>query len=256
MNKTHEQKKISVVINTYNAERHLAEVLESVKDFDEVVVCDMESTDATRGIAEKYGCRIVTFPKGDITIAEPARNFAIQQATSEWVLVVDADEVITPELRNYLYSRIIQMNCPAGFYIHRLNKFMGKYRWDWGHDYQLRFFVREKINWPPYVHAMPEVEGRLERIPLKYKMLHLADETIQEWVEKMAKYTDNEVKRKYKKNYGIGALLWRPIWRFFRAYILQGGILMGKRGLINAYLTASYQIILLAKISEKELRND
>ena len=96
---------ISVVINTYNAEKHLSQVLDAVKDFDEVVVCDMESTDNTIGIAREYGCRIVTFPKGNITIVEPARNFAIHQAKHEWVLVVDADEVITPELREYLYNR-------------------------------------------------------------------------------------------------------------------------------------------------------
>ncbi|MBQ5705156.1 MAG: glycosyltransferase, partial [Bacteroidaceae bacterium] len=53
---------ISVVINTYNASKHLTEVLETVKDFDEVLICDMESTDNTLEIAEKYGCRIVTFP--------------------------------------------------------------------------------------------------------------------------------------------------------------------------------------------------
>ena len=85
--------KISVVINTYNAERHLAEVLDSVKDFDEIVVCDMESTDHTRDIALARGCRVVTFPKRDYVSAEPARTYAIQQASYHWVLVVDADEV-------------------------------------------------------------------------------------------------------------------------------------------------------------------
>lgn len=96
---------ISVVINTYNAERHLAECLEAVKDFDEIVVCDMESTDRTVEIAQRYGCKIVTYPKGDCVSAEPARTFAIQSASSEWVLVVDSDEIITPELRKYLYER-------------------------------------------------------------------------------------------------------------------------------------------------------
>ena len=64
--------KISVVINTYNAERDLEQVLEAVKTFDEVLICDMESTDRTLDIARKYGCRIVTFPKADHKSAEPA----------------------------------------------------------------------------------------------------------------------------------------------------------------------------------------
>src|SRR3712207_4326004 len=98
--------KISVVINTYNAEEHLQEVLESVKEFDEIVICDMESTDSTLHIANAYNCKIVTFKKGDYTIVEHARNFAISSATHEWVLVVDADEIVTPALREYLYDAI------------------------------------------------------------------------------------------------------------------------------------------------------
>ena len=70
---------ISVVINTYNAEKHLIQVLDSVKDFDEVVVCDMESTDNTIGIAQSFGCRITTFPKGNITIVEPVLLQVCQQ---------------------------------------------------------------------------------------------------------------------------------------------------------------------------------
>ncbi len=93
-----EENKISVIINTYNAEQHLRKVLDSVKDFDEVVVCDMESTDHTIEIAKAYGCKIVTFPKANHKSAEPARTCAIQSASSKWAFVVDADEIITPEL--------------------------------------------------------------------------------------------------------------------------------------------------------------
>jgi glycosyltransferase involved in cell wall biosynthesis len=75
--------KISVVINTYNAHQHLERVLDSVQGFDEIVVCDMESTDDTRDIAARYGCRIVTFPKANHKSAEPAHTFAIQSARSE-----------------------------------------------------------------------------------------------------------------------------------------------------------------------------
>ena len=98
--------KISVVINTYNAEKFLKRVLDSVKDFDEIVVCDMESTDKTVAIAKEYGCKVVVFPKGDCVSAEPARTFAIQSATMKWVLVLDADELVTPELKEYLYEHI------------------------------------------------------------------------------------------------------------------------------------------------------
>ena len=176
-----DQNKISVVINTYNAERDLAQVLEAVKNFDEVLICDMESTDSTLDIARQYGCRIVTFPKANHKSAEPARTFAIQSAANPWVLVVDADEIVTPELHDYLYRRIAEPEAPAGLYIPRLNRFMLRYTKSITYDRQLRFFKREGVEWPPHVHTFPTVQGRTEKIPASEKnvrFVHLADETI------------------------------------------------------------------------------
>ena len=88
--------KISVVINTCNNEKIIRECLESVKNFDEIVICDMYSEDKTLEIAKEYNCKIVMHEKTGWV--EPARNFAISHATNEWVLVVDSDEIITEEL--------------------------------------------------------------------------------------------------------------------------------------------------------------
>jgi len=249
--------KISVVINTYNARQHLRQVLESVKDFDEVVVCDMESTDDTCDIAREYGCRIVTFPKADHKSAEPARTFAIQSASNHWVLVVDADEIVTPELREVLYQRIADPDCPAGYYIPRQNMFMSMFVRDFHYDFQLRFFIREGTEWPPYVHTFPKVEGRVEKLkaPKEARLLHLMDETMHEYMEKMNLYTDNEVEKKRDKGYGVGALLWRPLWRFFKKYVMDGGYRMGTRGLIRAMMAGVYQFILVAKLIEKRYRD-
>ena len=246
---------ISVVINTYNAEKHLPQVLEAVKDFDEVVVCDMQSTDNTIEIAKKYGCRITTFPKGNITIVEPARNFAIQQATYEWVLVVDADEIITPELREYLYKRIECQQCPTGIFISRHNMYLGRYcNSKLTNDYQLRFMKRDKVDWPHTIHAVPRINGTVEKAPSRFKIKHLADESIQQLINKYNTYSDNEVVRKAHKQYGIWALFYRPLWRFFRTYIIKGEIMQGKRGLIKAYMDATYQVLVITKIMEKEIR--
>ena len=252
-----EKDRISVVINTYNARQHLKKVLESVKDFDEIVVCDMESTDDTVAIAQEYGCKVVTFPKADHKSAEPARTFAIQSASSKWVLVVDADELITPELREELYRRIASPDSPAGYYIPRQNMFMGMFVRDFHYDYQLRFFIREGTEWPPYVHTFPKVQGRVEKLKAGNKacMLHLMDETMHEYMEKMNQYTDNEVEKKRNRNYGVGALVWRPIWRFFKKYFMDGSYRMGTRGLIRAMMAAVYQFVLIAKIIEKRYRD-
>lgn len=143
------ENKISVVINTYNAELHLARVLEAVKDFDEILICDMESTDSTLEIAKKYGCKVVTFERKKYNIVEPAREYAIHEAKYPWVLVVDADEIVTPALREYLYQRISSSDCPEGLAIPRKNFFMGCFMRSHYPDYILRFFRQDKTHWPP-----------------------------------------------------------------------------------------------------------
>ena len=248
-----EDNKISVIINTYNAEQHLRKVLDSVKDFDEVVVCDMESTDHTLEMAKEYGCKMVTVPKENHTCCEPARTFAIQSASNKWAFVVDADEIVTPELREELYQIIQQPNCAAGYYIPRQNMFMSMFVRDFHYDYQLRFLVREGTEWPPYIHSLPKVPGRVEKLKARKeaRLLHLMDETMHEYITKMNIYTDNETD---KKQYGTLALFWRPLWRFFKSYVMDGSFRMGTRGLIRSLMAAQYQFILVSKIIEKRYR--
>jgi glycosyltransferase involved in cell wall biosynthesis len=250
--------KISVVINTYNAEKYLERVLESVKGFDETVVCDMESTDRTVAIAQAAGCRVVTFAKADHVSAEPARTFAIQSALNKWVLVVDADELVTPELRSYLYRRIEEPGCPEGLYIPRKNMFMGAYEKGFSADYQLRFFIREGTEWPPYVHTFPTVKGRTEKIPMKLhnvRLMHLADETVEQIIDKDNRYSKGEIAKKQGRRYGVGALLLKPLWRFFFVFFVRGGYKDGKAGVIRAGLNAFYKFMFISKIMEKEIRD-
>ena len=213
----------------------------------------MESTDDTVTIAEQYGCKIVTFPKENHTCCEPARTFAIQSASNKWAFVVDADEIVTPELREELYQIIQQPNCAAGYYIPRQNMFMSMFVRDFHYDYQLRFLVREGTEWPPYIHSLPKVPGRVEKLKARKeaRLLHLMDETMHEYITKMNIYTDNETD---KKQYGTMALFWRPLWRFFKSYVMDGSFRMGTRGLIRSLMAAQYQFILVSKIIEKRYR--
>ena len=250
-----ETNRISVVINTYNAAQHLEQVLQAVNGFDEVLICDMESTDATLDIARRHGCRVVTFPRRDHNIVEPAREFAIHEAQCEWVLVVDADEIVTPQLRAYLYQLIQQPDCPDGLFIPRKNYFMGRFMRCHYPDHILRFFRQSKTHWPPVIHCVPEVSGRVEKIPAKRRELafeHLANDTIENIVSKTNQYTRNELTRKQHKHYGALAFLWRPFFRFFKTYILKGAILDGRPGFIKAVLEGYYQFIFLAKKYEQD----
>lgn len=246
--------KISVVINTYNAEKHLRRVLDSVKGFDEVVVCDMESTDGTVAIAHEYGCKVVTFVKGDISIVEPARQFAIAQASYPWILVIDADELVPEALSDYLYHLITTPHCPQGLYLPRKNYFMGRFMHCNYPDYILRFFVREGTIWPPYIHTSPIVQGVVEHIPSGREdlaLVHLADDSIKVVMKKINMYTENEIVRKAHKKYGLGALFYRPFFRFFKSYILKSGYLDGKEGFLCACCEGLYQFVLVAKIMER-----
>ena len=221
-----EKNKISVVINTYNAEQRLEQVLEAVKDFDEILICDMESTDHTLDIAQKHGCRILTFERKQYNIVEPAREYAIHEAQNEWVLVVDADEIVTSELKDFLYDIIQKDNCPDGLFIPRKNFFMGRF---------MRYFY-------------PDNEEQLA-------FIHLANDDIERIVNKTNQYTDNELKHRQDKNYGLRALIIRPLWRFIRNYFLKCGFRDGIPGFIRATLDAFYQFVLVAKIIEKRYQN-
>ncbi|MGL5980058.1 MAG: glycosyltransferase family 2 protein [Phocaeicola sp.] len=250
--------KISVVINTYNAEKHLSQVLESVKMFDEIVICDMESTDQTIAIAKEYNCKIVTFQKGDCKIVEPARQFAISQATFPWVLVVDADEVVTPELRDYLYKQINLENPPAGIRIPRKNFFMGRFMHCHYPDLLLRFFQKEGTFWPPIIHISPRVNGIIHSIPRERKELafvHLANDGISDILSKTNSYTEYELSKK-KGSLGIGSLLGRPLFRFIKSYFLKQGFRDGAEGFIRSSLESFYQFVLVAKIIEKRKRSN
>jgi glycosyltransferase involved in cell wall biosynthesis len=247
--------RISVVINTYNAEDLLRLVIEAVKGFDEVLVCDMESTDATVAVAEEYGCRVVTFPKAGHNIVEPAREFAIHEALYEWVLVVDADEIVTPELKQYLYAAAARADAPQGIAIPRKNYFMGRFLHSAYPDYVLRFFRRDVTHWPAVIHCSPEVDGRVERIPAKRKDLaleHLANDTVSNIVRKANTYSDYEVLRRRYKNYGLLELMTRPLFRFVKSYVIKRGFMDGKAGLIHALLDGYYQFIIVSKLMEEK----
>lgn len=250
--------KISAVINTYNAEKHLQQVLDSLKGFDEIVVCDMESTDSTVSIAMNNGCKVVTFPKGNHNICEPARDFAIHSAAHDWVLVVDADEIVPDALRDYLYRRISEPGFDSALAVARKNMFLGRPATA-SPDYQLRFFLKDKTRWPDTIHSRPVVDSKIENIPARRHdlyMLHLDDRPVRARIDKMNVYSDYEVSKRSHKKYGCVKMLARPAWFFIRSLIFGKGFTDGKRGLIRAYMAAMYQIMYLSKLYENSIKDE
>lgn len=247
--------KISVVIQTYNCDLYLERVLQSVKAFDEIVICDMFSTDRTLEIARRYGCRIVYHEKTNY--CEPARNFAIQSAFNEWVLLVDSDELVPDGLREYLYREIQRQESWAGLWIPRKNYLFGRFMHGDYPDYILRFFRKERIFWPPYVHAVPVIEGKVKKIPRQRKdlaFIHLINNPLELKLRKMNTYTDMEIEKRAHQYFSLWKMFYAPFFRFFKSYVMKGGFRDGKAGLVNAGLDAFYKFLTIAKIWESKVR--
>ena len=230
---------ISVVINTYNSSRTLEKVLEAVKSFDEIVVCDMESTDNTREIASKAGAKVVTFPKKHYNYADPARNFAIRQASHDWVLLIDHDEVVTPELRQALYKFVKRPGEIKGMYIPRRNFILDRFRRCTYPDYQLRFFRKGTVNWPPEFNSEPEVYGEISKLPSNHQelaLIHLPA-SINHLVDRIKRYSaadlTNYVNEPNKK-VTLFHLAVLPFSTFINTYFLKGSMRYGVAGFISA----------------------
>lgn len=163
---THDNR-ITAIVHTYNAREHLGRVLDTLRGFDELLVVDMESTDDTCDIARQKGARVVTFPRGEHRIVEPARQFGIDHASHGWVLEVDADELVPPELTAFLRRMAGSADAPDGLYIPRRNYFMGREMHSGYPDPVLRFFRRDKCRWPATIHAIPQIDGRTDAIPAR-----------------------------------------------------------------------------------------
>ena len=242
--------KFSVVINTYNAAKHLRQTLESVKNVDEIVICDMHSNDETLTIAKEYNCKVVYFE--NVGFCEPARNFAIQSACNDWVLVLDADEVATPELINFCSEHISFEAPEPGILIPRKNYLQGVFMHASYPDYNLRFFRKDKCHWPPEIHSNPKIDGAIKKIPKKSEelaIIHLDDQNIGERIRKMTFYADKELirlktnGRKFKAYH----FFTRTFFFFIKFYWIKRGYKDGRMGLVYAFLHSYYRFMVMAK---------
>lgn len=250
--------KISVIIHTFNSEKFLKKVLDSVKDFDEIIICDMYSNDTTLQIAKEYQCRIVFHE--NVGFVEPARNFAIKQANNEWILIVDSDELVPDDLKQYIYDFV--KNVPSNISalrIPRKNYILGKFDHSSYPDYVCRLIRKDKVDWPDIVHKQPIIDGEIATIEKSKKELafiHLANESIYERFQKANKYSYYEIEKRENKKVTYLSLIFQPLFKFISVYFFKGAIKDGKAGLIKAAQDAIYRFLILAKIVEKYTPKD
>ena len=224
--------KLSIVIITKNEEKFIFDALKSAVFADEVVILDSGSEDQTCNIAKKIGARV----EQQAWLGFGAqKNKAVELADNDWVFVLDADERITPELRDEIISTLKNPKFD-GYRIARLNNFFGKNIRHCGlyPDYSIRLFNRQKgkFNDVP-VHESVQIQGNTDK--LKNHMLHLAFDTVEEFSNKQKKYAELSQKDKNL----IKAFI-SPIWTFLKIYIIRLGFVEGWRGFIIAKVYAQY----------------
>jgi glycosyltransferase involved in cell wall biosynthesis len=155
---------INIIIFVYNNEDKIEEIIDNAKILtDKIIVIDLESEDQTAQIAKKNGAVVFTFPHP--IYVEPARDFGIKKANSQWVLILDADERITKDLAAEIIKNIQEAkNQDVGYFkIPRKNIFID--RWlkhgGWWPDYQIRLINKKYYkNWPKEIHSSPQIEGK------------------------------------------------------------------------------------------------
>lgn len=245
--------KLSVVIITYNEEKNIGRCLDSLKDVaDEIIVVDSHSTDRTREICLEYGCRVVEKAfKGHIQ----QKNFALTQANYSHVLSLDADEVLSEELRNSILS--VKNNWTGkGYHFNRLSSYSGKFvrHGSWYPDRKLRLFDSRLGRWgganPHDKFIMPGVKSQF----IKGDLLHYTYNSISEHGARINHFSDIAAKAAFEngKRFNILHVLVKPFWRFFRDYIIKHGFLAGYRGLAISILSATETFLKYIKLWEIE----
>jgi glycosyltransferase involved in cell wall biosynthesis len=248
-------KKITLVVSAYNEEKRLGKCLDSVKGLvEEVIVIDNSSTDTTAQIAEKHGAKV--FKRENNLMLNVNKNFGFSKASHEWILNLDADESVTPELENEIKELLSKDITENGFLIPRKNIIFGKWIQNsiWWPDYQLRLFRKGKGKFAEkHIHELLEVEGSVGT--LQSPIEHDNYSSVSQWIHKMDRiYTESEAEayiNSGKKITWIDAIRF-PVDDFLKTFFLQKGYKDGLHGLVLSLLQAFYAEITFAKIWEKQ----
>ncbi len=251
---------ISVVIHTYNSEMYLEKCLESVKEFAEIIICDMYSTDKTIEIAQKYGCRIIYHE--NIGYADPARNWAMNHASNEWIFVLDSDEISPKTLNDFLHEWVETEKAKThykGMYIPRKNIQIGNFLRAWYPNTIIRLFKKGYFDWPAEVHCSPKILGAVYTInPKEHEkaIIHYNHQSISSFIKRMDIYTTLELDKFSQRGvkFKLWYLLLRPIGEFIKRYFFKSGYKDGMPGFLFAIFIGIYKFIAIAKLWEMEYK--
>lgn len=250
---------ISVVINTFNEEKNIKKTIESLNWAEEIVVVDDGSTDRTYEILtklkrEKPSLRI--FRHRSAGYVEPARNFAISKASNEWILILDADEVLPESLVKRLAEIAAEMKLIDFVRIPRKNLIFGYWMQAsmWWPDYNVRFFKKGKVTWQSKIHRPPETTGEGLDLPAeeKYAIIHQNYVTISQFLARMDRYTTIQARELKQEGYKFEwkDLFEKPLSEFLSRFFANSGYKDGVHGLALSFLQAFSFLVMYLKIWE------
>ena len=238
--------------------RRIGRALESVQGWaaEIVVVLNEDVTDGTDRLAEACGAHVFREPWKEY-VAQ--KNSAAAKATQPWVLGLDADEALSPALRDEIARALVDPTASAGFAAFcfpRCSFFCG--RWirhgDWYPDRQTRLWRRGQAAWGgENPHDKLEVRGRVGK--LRADLLHYTAINLNHQIAKSVKYADYFVQQRRGKSASTLALLFRPAWRFVRGYLFRLGFLDGWQGVAVARLAAFQTFLRHARLREEQETN-
>jgi glycosyltransferase involved in cell wall biosynthesis len=231
--------KLSVVLAVYNEENNLFRCLESVKDIaDEIVIVNGQSTDDTLGIAKKFKAKIISTP--NLPNFHVMKNMAIDAAVGNWILQLDADEVVSPELANEI-TEVISASSINGYWMNRRNWFLTRFLTKGGQypDPTLRLYRRGKGRLPAAdVHEQAVVEGGVGY--LKNDLLHYRDTDFSKYLVGFNRYTSFIANQMCEKNQSLdfvsafNHLTIKPFSTFLWIYFRHRGYVDGFPGFVFA----------------------
>ncbi|MBI4062457.1 glycosyltransferase family 2 protein [Candidatus Gottesmanbacteria bacterium] len=237
---------ISTVIIAKNEEARIERCLNSLAWTDEILVIDNGSTDTTVTIAKRLGAKVLSAPGRDFS---GLRNFGKEKARGEWIVYVDADEIIPQALSREILGKIKSKD-PVGFFIRRKNYYMGQL---WPHqDKMQRLFLKSKlVGWYGAVHETAQVSGSMGT--LAHPLEHDTHRTLEEMVEKTNEWSKTEAKLRFDMHHP--AVIWWRLLRvmmsgFWQSYVREGGWRAGTVGLIESMYQGYSMFITYAKLWE------
>jgi glycosyltransferase involved in cell wall biosynthesis len=242
--------RLSVTVITWNEEERLRRALDSVTWADEIVVVDANSDDKTVAIAREFTDHVVVRPWEGFA---RQKNFALARATGDWVLSLDADEEVSPELADEI-RRVLMTPTADGYAVPRRNIFWGA----WVRhgllypDWQLRLFRRDRGRFVErQVHESVEVDGRVGR--LTGALIHRSYRDVADFIARANRYTTLAAEEWIRSGRSIrlSDLVLRPAGRFLSMYVVHRGFLDGWRGFLLATLYAYYVFVRSAKVWER-----